>query len=193
MITAIDRRAPLTVVAFSGIAPQNHVFEWLTALSHLPVNVVGVQDPHDAWWQVDTRKIQGQIQDALTGLGAPRWVAIGGSAGGFGAILYGRLMGADRIVAFVPQSACGGVKRALGDGRWLPYCLGTPDADLAEWGDGVEVHVGDDPLDLKHARRLRGAEMHRYPAIGHDLPHVLKREGLLRPMLEDLVGVGVAA
>lgn len=190
MIEIINRHAPLTVVAFSGIAPRNHVFEWLTALSSLPVNVVGVKDPHEAWWQIDGDRVTMRLSEALRALGPRRWVALGASAGGFGAILFGRGLGASRIVTFVPQTACGAAKRALGDLRWHEHCDGTPSMDIGAFGDGVEVHVGDDPLDLMHAQRLKGAEVHRYPGIGHDLPHVLKQERVLERLLENAVMEG---
>lgn len=181
MIEITDRNAPLTVVAFSGLAPFNHVYEWVASLSRLPVNVVGVKDPHDAWWRVDVHEILPALRSAI---GARPWVALGGSAGGFGAILFGRLMHAARVVAFVPQSACGDAKRRLGDLRWPEACARTPSADLATWGGGAEIHVGEDALDVMHAERFQGARITRYPGIGHDLPHVLKREGRLAPILE---------
>lgn len=186
MIQTVDRNAPLTVVAFSGIAPQNHVYEWMTALSDLPVNVIGVQDPHETWWGDCMDEALAALRDAL---GSKRWVALGASAGGYGAVLFGTTLCADRIVTFVPQTARGATKRALGDARWASYCARTQPGDLADWGAGVEVHIGDDPLDVMHAERLRGARIMRHPAIGHDLPHVLKRERRLAPILEDLAGV----
>jgi hypothetical protein len=192
MIEITNRNAPLTIVAFSGIAPQNHVYEWTKALADLPVNVVGVQDPDNSWWQRNAREMATSIRYALGSVSGDRWIALGASAGGFGAIRFGGSLGAERIVTFVPQTACGITKRRLGDHRWREYCEGTLDFDLARWADGVEIHVGEDPLDVLHAERLRGARITRYPGIGHDLPHRLKEDGRLAAILEDAI-MGVMA
>jgi len=186
MIEVTDRGKPLTVVAFSGLAPDNHVYEWTKSFADLPVNLIGVKDPHNAWWQIERRQIREEVDKAILKLRAP-WIAIGGSAGGFGAIMFGRQLAARKIIAFVPQTACGATKRALGDWRWANFCLETPENDLAGWGENVEIHVGEDPHDIIHADRMPEAKIVRYARSGHDLPHDLKNDGRLKPLLESFL------
>ena len=185
MLAVEGRGSSTTVVAFSGLASKNHVYEWTRSFADLPVNFVGVQDPARRWWQSGTDEVLAELRARLNALGTARLIAVGGSAGGFGAIKLGRALGADRIIAFVPQTACGAAKRALGDLRWEEYCAGTPSDDLAALGSGVDVHYGDDVLDVLHAERLVGARLYRYAGADHDLPYAMRQEGRLFRILAE--------
>lgn len=182
----IDNRGyPATVVAFSGLAPRNHIFEWATALSGFPANFIGVRDPGDCWYRRGVAFTAASLWVALAAVGA-RWTAfVGGSAGGFAALMFGRILGADRIIALCPQSACGRVKRALGDDRWPLFCRNTPAGDIAGAYPKAIIHyAANDPLDAMHAARL-GADMREWPSGGHDLPRALKDDGRLPEVLAE--------
>src|SRR5262245_11968689 len=127
MITAINKGHPITVVAFSGCAPKNSMFEWVKTFTGRDCNFVGVMDPVHDWYQSSKYRIAADVGQAITG---KRCLCIGASAGGFGALMFGKLLGADAILAFCPQSACGDAKRALGDDRWPKWCLTTPNHDI---------------------------------------------------------------
>lgn len=183
-----NRHRPATVVAFSGIAPRNHVYEWTTSFADFPANLIGVRDELSIWYQHDTGDLVEQLRKALANLGT-RWLAcVGGSAGGFAALLFGRLLKADRILAFCPQSACGERKRALGDLRWRQYCERTPAADISGEYPNADVHyAANDDLDAQHASRIVSNRRYTWSGGGHDLPHTLKKTGKLRDILEDIV------
>lgn len=187
MIVIEDRGHPATIVAFSGLAPRNHIFEWTTALADLPANFIGIRDPDDRWYMPRRDAIAALVRAALDVV-ETRWsVFIGGSAGGFAALLYGRLLGADRVVAFCPQSACGPMKRALGDDRWPKFCLDTPAGDIAGDHPAAIIHyAADDALDAMHAARLR-ADLRVWPTGGHNLPRILRDAGELRPILTEVL------
>ncbi|MGE0722808.1 MAG: hypothetical protein AB7O45_00460 [Alphaproteobacteria bacterium] len=185
MIVIEDRGERATVVAFSGLAPRNHIFEWATALADVPANFIGIRDPDDCWYMRRRDAVATLVWAALGVVGTKRSVFVGGSAGGFAALLFGRMIGADAVVAFCPQSACGAAKRALGDDRWPKFCLATPAADIAGRHPGAVIHyAADDDLDVMHAGRL-DAERREWPAGGHNLPRVLKDGGHLSLALNE--------
>jgi len=178
-ITIDNRGHDTTVIAFSGMAPLNHLYEWTTAFADIPANFIGVRDPWECWYRRSSFRIMREIWRRAS----RPWVFIGGSAGGFAALWLGREMRADRIVAFCPQSACGAAKRDLGDHRWSKLCLETPSLDIAWAYPQAIVHYAmDEPLDVMHANRIE-AEKREWSAGGHDLPYQLKAHGILHDIL----------
>lgn len=187
-IRITDRGADVTVVVFSGIAPLNHVYEWTAAFGDFPVNLVGVKDPHECWYQRDVAELVADLRAHVAALGGSWLACVGGSAGGFAALKFGREIGADRVLAFAPQSACGGAKRALGDLRWPEHCVTSPSDDIAGIHERAIVHFAmDEPMDILHATRLRGTDVRRWPSGGHALPHRLKEDGKLRGLLQEVM------
>lgn len=182
------RGEAITVVAFSGMMRANRIYEWTRSFVDLPVNFIGVQDPHRAWYQFGTAEIAKGVRAAVKRAGGTRLVFIGGSGGGFAAFLFGRMLGADRILALSPQSACGATKRALGDDRWPNMCLATPACDVAGAYPEAVVHVAaDDPLDMLHACRLTPGRLVVHERGGHRLPTALKESGELRDILKEAI------
>jgi hypothetical protein len=184
-IISFDRHADATVLVFSGLAAINHVYEWTASFAELAVNLIGVRDLSDTWYQTDADLLD-ELRCEVDAFGDAWLACIGGSAGGFAALKFGRALGADRILAFCPQSACGPVKRALGDGRWRIPCEATPADDICGWHNRAIVHyAADEPLDEMHARRLCGAELRVWPRGGHALPHRMKEDGVLMDALQE--------
>lgn len=188
MILIDARGHALTVVAFSGMASKNRIYEWTRSFAGIEANFIGVQDDERRWYQVGTTEIIEDVRGAVARLCGARLMTIGASAGGFAALLFGRPLGADRILALSPQSACGEAKRALGDRRWRGMCGETPSCDLGGSYPEAIVHVAsDDPLDMMHARRLSPGRLIVHPSGGHNLPTALKESGELRWILDDAV------
>lgn len=188
MISLDLRDHPVCVVAFSGLAPLNHLFEWRKTFLDLPVSWVGVRDPHDCWYQKDVLKAAEEIDNAISATKAKKIVFLGGSAGGFGALMFGRILNPDRIIAFSPQTVCGEAKRLMGDDRWPQYCDPTP---TTEWSDlkghhlKAEVHYAeDDPLDALHAERVLAGKVVTYREGGHRLAKELRATGELQRIVE---------
>lgn len=184
------RGEAVTVVAFSGMMRSNRVYEWTRSFAGLPANFIGVQDRYQCWYQIGTREIEKALRVAIRKASGSRLVLIGGSGGGFAALLFSRALGADRVLAISPQSACGSAKRALGDDRWIDLCRPTPSCDVAgEYPEAV-VHVAaDDPLDMLHAQRLRPGRLVVHEHGGHRLPSALKASGALRCILEEAIAI----
>lgn len=179
MIMVDHRGYEPTVVAFSGMAPQNHIFEWMRTFEQFPANFIGVRDPNNSWYQGVSSEILGDLEREAS----RPMIFVGGSAGGFAALWLGKIMKADRIIAFCPQSACGETKRALGDLRWEEMCGQTPARDIAGVYPQAVIHyAADEPHDVMHALRL-DARHCLWSHGGHDLPLQLKMSGELRELL----------
>ncbi len=183
MIIIDNRGYDATVVAFSGMAPLNHMFEWTKTFEHFPANFIGVRDLENCWYQRGGFRV---LRELFRRVRRPV-ICIGGSAGGFAALWFGKRIGADRIIAFCPQSACGEAKRDLGDYRWPKICQKTPPRDIAgAYPQAVVHYAADEPQDVMHALRL-DAEHRIWPRGGHDLPYRLKESGDLRELLAEAV------
>ncbi len=177
-----------TVVVFSGIAPQNYIFEWFGSFGDLPCSIVGVKDDDNCWYQKDYLETLNTLKFNLRYVYKENLICVGGSAGGFAALLFGKSLEADKILAFCPQSACGEAKRKLGDDRWWDYCKNTPSLDIGGvYMNAIVYYAEDEILDIMHAERLVGAEIHKREFGGHDLPHKLKKNGELRNILMNLL------
>lgn len=189
MIQIHDRGVSRTAVVFSGMLSSVYLYEWENSFADLPINFVGVKDLSNKWYQSERHDLLEDIRTAVTNLRTDFLLCLGGSAGGFAALQFGRFLGADRILAICPQSACGQAKRDLGDLRWLDICEETPSADIGGCYPKAEIHyAADDELDVMHAGRLVGGTMREWPEGRHDLCQWLKRNGLLRGIVEGAIG-----
>ena len=187
MIQIQPRSRDKTVIVFSGMAPLNHVYEWTQSFAELPVNLIGVKDPDNKWYQTTFDNTLTHLHQAVVALQTKYLLCLGGSAGGFAALIFGQALGANQTIAFCPQSACGQTKRDLGDKRWLDMCQSTPPADIAGAYHGATVHyAADDVLDTMHAKRFV-ANLQEWPNGGHDLPFMLRNNGVLQSLLTEAV------
>lgn len=184
MITVINKGAPITVVAFSGCAPRNSVFEWVQTFSLMACNFVGVRDDANDWYQTHREYIGERIANMAP---TTKRLFIGASAGGFAALMFGHLLEADGVLAISPQSACGKAKRDLGDYRWPKWCEETPSCDIAgPYPNAVFHYAANDEFDVIHAKRL-DCEHVVHPSGGHALPDVLKKAGQIGDIIAEAV------
>jgi hypothetical protein len=212
---AIDERgagSPV-LVCFGGLwgGLSGPPFEFLRMTSGLDVTRVFIRDLEQAWYQ---RGISGLGRDvtasaeALGGLldrldGRPR-VFAGTSAGGFGAMLFGSLIGADRVVAFSPQTTLRRASRLLlGDRRWPELVAEAQRAathrrhlDLVRarrkgQRPDVTIFYGtSDRLDAAHATRMARSKGVRLAPRegGHEVARTLRDNGeLMRVLTESLM------
>lgn len=173
-----DRKAKTTLIAFSGLAKKNNLFEWLKSSLGWEVNFVGIRDNTNSWYQNDKEELFIHLQGIIFGL--ENYLFLGGSAGGFAALYYGRQLDA-KTLAFCPQSACGEAKNQLGDDRWNLDFPNVPSFDLGLCSfPNATIHYSeDDPLDALHAERLDAKEKISWKYTDHDLPRYLKKKNLL--------------
>jgi len=111
-------------------------------------------------------------------------VTYGSSMGGFAALAFAKLVGAERVVAMQPRSTL----------RWampwpsemsdnLAYNRVGPFADAVDGlTPSMSVQVFADPFyarDWSHAKRVPGARLYRVPLVQHHVPRVLMEIGIL--------------
>jgi hypothetical protein len=198
------------LILFGGIAGgvSMPVYEFFRVTEGYPVKRLFLRDPRYSWYLRglpgagdDAASIAAGLEDAIRQAGASRVVIAGASAGGFAALRFGSLLGADHVLAFSPQTFIDAPRRAeAGDDRWGPQiaalhtALGpdSPEYDavppvLAASGVRCSVHVSDDdPLDMAHAARLEGlghVGITVHHRGGHRLVKFLRDTGSLKEIL----------
>ncbi len=205
------------LVLFGGIAGgvSMPVYEFFRVTEAYPAKRLFLRDPRRAWYLRglpgvgdDAAALEAALAETIRQSGCSRVVMAGASAGGFAALRFGARLGADRVLAFSPQTFIDATRRAdAGDDRWpeqiaaLHAALGPEIADydaaasVAEArGASFGIHVStDDSLDLIHARRLAGlpgVTIHEHAGGGHKLVKWLRDTGELAPLLADALGSG---
>ncbi len=182
-------------------------FEFVRAASMLSDTRVFIRDLKQSWYQAglvgisnDIEGTRQYIESLIAEVSPERVVMIGGSMGGFAAILFSGLVGNSRAIVFSPQtfiSPC--LKLRHCDYRWrsrilLTYwrgCSRTRVWDLAKLrpraGWRVDIHVSRlDRLDCVHARHLGhmpGVHVVEYDHGGHGLVRSLRDSGQLSGIL----------
>jgi predicted esterase YcpF (UPF0227 family) len=187
------RPAETLVVAFAGVKgglggiPR----EFHRTLSASPCAALFVVDHARRWYQYDLDEmaaLTARISAAAAEVGASRIVTLGNSMGGFGALLVGALVGADRILAFSPQTCIEpAATRSLGDDRWVDhqcridaYPFGDLNRIASPRGHVVLCFGADDALDVAHAARLHWpCEQFPIAGAGHAAAGALKERGEL--------------
>jgi len=184
---------------------------------------IHLRDPQRAWYLrgvlglgIDVASTAAALNRAVDALKPSRVLTLGQSMGGYGAILFGNLLNADRVLAFGALSTMSpDISRGHGDTRWLSimqaldddHLLG-PTTDLvhaltARPGNvDLRLHYGERPdapehghenLDLHHARRfakLPGCRITLHPAAAHAVSDHLRRSHELDAcLLHDLFDV----
>jgi hypothetical protein len=176
------------VVAFTGVgqALGGIPFEFHKSLGAVGVSALLVRDLGARWYQYDRKELDGvvgRIRQTAALLGARRVSCMGNSMGGFGALLFGALCNADRILAFAPQTTIlPAGTGAIGDGRWRRYQKNIseytlPDINEVPAPSTVPVlHYGHtEQRDCEHVQRLIWpAEKLGYYDCGHDVAAYLK-------------------
>lgn len=199
------------LILFGGIAGgvSMPVFEFFRLTSSMPGKKVFLRDPLRGWYQLgipgigdSVADVRAFLDDVIAQASVDRVVMAGASAGGYAAMLFGSLCGADEILAFSPQTFVDpDLRRHYVDDRWAEQIDGlyqsmggrAPVLDLLDVlplsppSSRIQVHVStDDELDMAHARRVEGiatVEIHQHERGGHRLVKTLKDRGILQPML----------
>jgi hypothetical protein len=201
------------LVAFGGLA--GHIgmppFEFFRVSGQLGVKRAFVRDTARAWYHHGVAGVGGSIDEVARKLGrllvtidASRSVFVGASAGGYAAMLFGRLLQPDEVLAFSPQSlidvarleAAGDTRysrwlrradRTRGlDGRWIDLAARLAE-DPVPPGTTMQVHYCDRfALDAFHAERfggIPGVSLHAHMHGKHGLIRSLRDSGELTDLL----------
>jgi hypothetical protein len=207
------------LIAFGGLRGRVDVppFEFLGVTGDFPVKRMFVRDLYQAWYHRGVPRQRAKtlvsVADRLREMIAPhhveRLVTIGNSSGGYAALVFGALLGADTALAFAPQTTLDpDAMASLGDRRWEGHLSALRDAGRmdADWIDlrtalpraldgQTRLHVYFNErlaVDRLHAERLRdvdGVRLFRFGhGSGHYLVNTLRDNGSLEHTLRKVVG-----
>jgi hypothetical protein len=217
-----DRRAAISVdisadsdamlLAFGGLKGKLDIppFEFFSLTGHIPVKRVFVRDLQQVWYH------RGLLEDApsidatakllrsmIAEQRVKRLVVVGTSMGGYAALLFGALLGADRVLSFCPQTTVDPRQLVeMGDMRWTERLGLLLDAGELEprWLDlrpplspsrppKTQFDVFFDPtfrLDLLHAERISDidcVELHPHSGGAHLITRKMRDSGELTQIL----------
>jgi hypothetical protein len=206
------------LIAFGGLRGRIDVprFEFLGVTGDFPVKRLFVRDLDQAWYQRGAPRTGAKtleelavaLQRIVEGEDVDRVVTIGNSAGGYGALAFGALLGADCVLAFAPQTIIDpGALKAMGDDRWIDQLLALERAGALDhdWLDlrtalpsarrrATRYQVYFDTslrVDRLHAENLRdvdGVRLYRFGHGGHYLVNKMRDSGALERVLRDALG-----
>ena len=130
----IKQGARTMLIAFGGMrgALGMPPFEFLRATGRLRTSRIFVRDLAHVWYHRGIPGLGSTIEDAAAGIrtllgsrqstslsGGQRLIVTGTSAGGYAALVFGTLLGADVVLSIVPQTVVDdGLLRAMGDHRY---------------------------------------------------------------------------
>ena len=200
--------APARVIAFGGMGaglglPPKQFFKTFRD-SHC--EVIFVKDFRQCWYQKgllglseDVPSTAEYLRSLIPDDGKPL-ITVGASSGAFAAVLFGALLGADRMLAFSPQTAI--TTRAFAKFRTEDSELEEIDFD-SKWtdleavlrehplrGEAEIVHAALSHYDAEQANRLGalpGIKLHPLHWNGHNTANYLKQRNLLDPMITRLI------
>ena len=133
--------------------------------------------------------------------GYDRTVFLGFSSGATAAILFGELLGADKILAFSPQTVLTDDKENdFDDHRWevrlanmRPHVHGLHYMDLRNmnpFSESIDIHYGKGmPLDCVHAEQIKGNKVRRvaHDSDSHVVSVELKNSGELEKIIKGAI------
>ena len=208
----LERDSTSLLIAFGGIQGGLEIppFEFFSLTRAFPVKRLFVRDLAQAWYHHGVRGHGSSIEElaeSLARLIAPhdvrRLVVTGTSMGGYAAILFGSLLGADVAIAFAPQTVLAReALDAIGDHRWdrdLERVAARGGLD-ERWVDlravlpgirrgSTRYEVLYDPLlalDREHCERLTGlpgVTLRPREGGGHSIARDMRDSGELEPLL----------
>jgi len=206
------------LIAFGGLRGRVDVprFEFLGVTGEFPVKRMYVRDLYQAWYHRGIPRyraktlvgVADRLREMIAPHGVKRVVTIGNSSGGYAALAFGALLGADRALAFAPQTTLDpDVMADMGDHRWDEQLRALRDAGRmdADWVDlrtalphalhgdtRLQVYFNERlAVDRLHAERLSnvdGVRLFRFGhASGHYLVNTLRDNGSLEHLLRGAV------
>jgi hypothetical protein len=191
-------------------------FEFVALTETMPVKRMFVRDPRQSWYHrgmpqhgATLASVAESLGDLVEGAGAKRLVVAGNSAGGYAALLFGTLLGADLVLAFAPQTTIDPkILGEMGDHRWdemlaplikhgalephwTDLRAALPGARLADTRYKIffDEHTTHDRLHAERLSGLEGARLYRFGRGGHVLVRHLRDVGALDRLLRAALGL----
>jgi hypothetical protein len=179
----LEPDSPVLVVTFGGRAggpgPLANALD-----ESVPVKTVRVVDHERAWYHRGVRGVGADVDAVAQWLhevsaGADRVVMLGASAGGYGALLFGALLGAE-VHAFSPETSVKGGDHRYADLRPV----------LAAGGGDLHIYYAANvAAETAHAERIAGlpnVTLHPLQDPGQGLFKSLQKDGWVRSLMHAL-------
>jgi hypothetical protein len=207
-----DSRTVLVTFGGLGAFGGEPSFEFGSVTREIAVKRMFVRDPHQSWYHQGVprhgRSVTGVAQSLHEVLGKhdfERLVMTGNSAGGYAALVFGTLLGADTVLSFAPQTVLDckildewndhrwdfllralTAKGALQE-RWLDLRAALPPARHADTRYNVyfDETVRGDRLHAERLDGLQGLRLYRFGRGGHELVRELRDCGALERILRE--------
>jgi pimeloyl-ACP methyl ester carboxylesterase len=207
-----DSRSLLLTFGGLGMVGGDASFEFGSATSELPVKRLFVRDPYQSWYQLGLPRqgrtlprIAASLRELIEPYAVDHLVAVGNSAGGYAALVFGTLLGADTVLSFAPQTILDpGTLDDMGDHRWdwRLKPLAAENGLQPEWTDlrsaleaarhtdtryrvFFDETIEGDRLHAEHLRGLPGLQLYRFGQGGHRLVRTLRDCGALDRLLRE--------
>jgi pimeloyl-ACP methyl ester carboxylesterase len=206
------------LLAFGGMKGKLDIppFEFFGLTSGLPIKRLFVRDLKQAWYHRGVRRHGSTIPEVAEHLERiidrrqiERLVVVGTSAGGYAALIFGSLLGADRVLCWGPQTSLDPeVLDRMGDHRWDDKIAGliASNALDEDWIDlrsalpaarigqtRYELFFDDAYLpDRLHVERLAdvdGAQLRPVAGGKHEVARQMRKTGELEQVLRSALGV----
>lgn len=157
-----------------------------------------VRDQFQCWYHNGVRGVSTDIDSTVEALraeteGFNTVVTAGTSAGGYAAILFGVLLGADRVLAINPQTLLQRGVQCIAHGNLyrLKWCPSTPLVDLLRLPPSdcdINILYGyDDKVDVFHSGRMRmrsDVTLLSRPGVHGTVAHMARDRGELAEFFE---------
>ena len=212
LLVDFSAESDVLLMTFGGMSGKLGIpfFEFFGVISKLdcPVKRAYVRDLNQAWYHLGAPgvgetidEIAATLRGVIEEAAVRRVVTVGHSAGGYAAILFGALLGADRSIAFSPPTSLDpAIRTSIGETRSLERLRilaqsGGPDPRYEDLRDvlatrcrgEVEIHYSaHNPLDVLQAQRV--ADLPRVRTIehehtGHNVVKLMRNDGSLIRLL----------
>lgn len=217
----LGRSSSTLLIAFGGMRGQLGMptFEFFKATGGIPVKRLFVRDLRQAWYHrgipghgSSVEEVAESLRELIARHHVERLVVAGNSAGGYAALLFGTLLGADTVLGFAPQTVIElDALAAMDDHRWdeqIEALLADGGLD-ARWTDLrrvlPEVRLGEtryelyfddtfaaDRLQAERMVELDGVELHRMQGGAHSIARDMRESGELERVLRRALGTAPA-
>lgn len=190
----------MAIVAFSARGAYPKPFQFLGLERAFPdASRIFVRDRSDRWYNAGLPGVGDTVEAIATRLraeleraGAKRTIAVGPSMGGYAAILFGCLIGAQRTIALAPQTLLHPGLPERVPAAAVP--LQVPDLEpIVRAAPQTEVDVvvaWQDTLDVFHAQRIAHLASVRILGVmgaDHNFARSLLKQGEFWPFMTGLI------
>lgn len=194
--------AEITLLSFAGMrqvigVPRAEFFKTLSGSDRY--NIIFLKDFNQAWYQCGLFGISDNVDDTVGYLksiippSTKRLITLGSSSGGFAAILYGSLLGAEKTISFAPQTFLNEevFKRFKNVDSKKECIVNAPYKDLNRLrGDGGTIHhvyVGKnnkyDQIHIDNIKDNKRFIIHWLDTSSHNVAKFMKENGTLDHLL----------